>query len=211
MSATPTMPKPAPHATGTLRIALADDEADTREYLQEILKRLGHQVMLAQGGRQLAEQCRVIKPDLVITDIKMPDMDGIDAAIAINRERETPVILVSAHANPDFLRRAGEHPIMGYLIKPVKPADVENAVNLAVARFSQFQVVRKEAQDLRRALEDRKLIERSKGIVMRRLCVDEQESFQRMKRFASNHNRKLADVAQSILDAEEIFHELEAV
>src|SRR5262249_16038957 len=96
MIATPTSPKPAPAAplTGTLRIAVADDEADTREYLQEILKRLGHQVMLAQTGRQLAEQCKLVSPDLIITDIKMPDMDGIDAAIAVNRERETPVILI---------------------------------------------------------------------------------------------------------------------
>jgi len=210
MIASPTMKPPAPSTTA-LRIAVADDEADTREYLQDILKRLGHQVMLAQTGRQLADQCKLVNPDLIVTDIKMPDMDGIDAAIAVNRERETPVILISAHASAEFLRRAGEHPIMCYLIKPVKPADVENAVKLAMARFGQFHLVRKEAQDLRRALEDRKLIERSKGIVMRRLCVDEQESFQRMKRFASNNNRKLADVAQTILDAEEIFHQLEAV
>src|SRR5207244_2992416 len=121
---------------------------------------------------------RPFAPDLIITDIKMPDMDGIDAAVAVNRERETPVILVSAYADADFLRRTGEYPIMGYLIKPVKPADLENAIALAMTRFAQYQAVRKEARDLQQALDDRKVIERAKGVVMKRLCVDEQESFQ---------------------------------
>ena len=196
--------------TKNLRIAVADDERDTRDFLQELLARLGHQVMLAQTGRQLVEQCRLFSPDLILTDIKMPDMDGIEAAIAVNRDKETPVVLVSAYADPEFLRRAEQHPIMAYLIKPLKAADVENAVGVAVARFGQFEAVRKEARDLRQALDDRKHVERAKGVVMRRLCVDEPEAFQRMKRFASNHNRKLADVAQSLLAAEEIFHQLEA-
>src|SRR5262249_12890930 len=159
MSTAASIPKPA---TGTLRIAIADDEADTREYLQEILKRQGHQVMLAQTGRQLADQCRLVHPDLIITDIKMPEMDGIEAAVAVNREKETPVILVSGHSNPDFLRRAEQHPIMAYLIKPLKAVDVENAVTVAMSRFSQFQAVHREARDLRQALEDRKNTERAK-------------------------------------------------
>ena len=197
--------------TKNLRIAVADDERDTRDFLQELLTRLGHQVMLAQTGRQLVEQCRLFSPDLILTDIKMPDMDGIEAAIAVNRDKETPVVLVSGHANPEFLRRVEQHPIMAYLIKPLKAADVENAVGVAMARFAAFSAACKEAQDLRQALDDRKTIERAKGVVMRRLCMDEPEAFQRMKRFASNNNRKLAEVAQALLSAEEIFHQLEAL
>jgi two-component system, response regulator PdtaR len=196
----------------SLRIVVADDEQDARDYLREILTRLGHDVVLAQGGRQLVELCRSFNPDLILVDIKMPGMDGLEAAAAVNQgDKQIPVILISAQAKSAWLQRVPLEPIMAYLIKPVKPADVENAVAIAMLRFGEFAAARKEAGELRQALEDRKIIERAKGVVMRRLCLDEQESFQKMKRFASNHNRKLVDVAKEILGAENIFHEMEAL
>ncbi len=195
--------------TRTLRIAVAEDERDTREYLQEMLTRLGHQVVTASNGRQLAEQCRVLKPDLIVTDIKMPDMDGIAAADQVNAEHETPVILVSAHHDAELLARAGTDHVMGYLIKPVSQADVEAAIALAMHRFEQFQGLQKEAASLRQALEDRKLVERAKGIVMRRLRVDEPEAYRRLRKLASDHNHKLVEVAQTVLKADEVFHALE--
>ena len=112
--------------TQALRIAVADDERDMRQFFQEVLTHLGHKVIVnAETGRQLIERCRAAVPDLIITDIKMPDMDGIEAAIAVNRDKETPVVLVSGHTNPEFLRRVEQHPIMAYLIKPLKAADVD--------------------------------------------------------------------------------------
>ena len=91
----------------TLRIAVADDEPDMRDYFKKSLSRLGHQVIaVAQNGRELVEQCRALRPDLVITDIKMPDMDGIDAAVQIYRDRPIPVILVSAYHDPGLIARA---------------------------------------------------------------------------------------------------------
>jgi two-component system, response regulator PdtaR len=193
-----------------LRIAAADDERDTRQFFQEVLPSLGHEVVaLAGSGRELIEQCRATAPDLVITDIKMADMDGIEAAARVNREREVPFILVSAHQDPELLARAGVDYVMAYLIKPVKPADLSAAVVLAMARFSQFQAVRREADDLRQALEDRKLIERAKGVVIRRIRVDEQEAFARMRKLSSDRNLRLVQVARSVLSAEEIFAELE--
>jgi response regulator NasT len=192
-----------------LRVAVAEDERDTREYLQEMLTRLGHQVVVAANGRQLAEQCRILKPDLVLTDIKMPDMDGIDAANAINGEKETPVILVSAHHDAELLERAGADHIMGYLIKPVNQADVEAAISLAMHRFTQFQAIRREAASLRQALEDRKVIERAKGAVMRRLRVEEDEAYRRLRKLASDRNLKLVELAQTILSAEQVFRDLE--
>src|SRR5262245_58430636 len=193
----------------SLRVAIADDERDTREYLQELLTRLGHQVVAAETGKQLLEQCRLLGPDLVITDIKMPDMDGIEAAEAVSSHKETPVILVSGHLDAGLLRRAEADHIMSYLIKPVSQADVEAAVALAMHRFEQYQAVRKEARDLKHALEDRKVIERAKGVVMKRLGVDEQEAFRRLKRMASGQNRKLIEVGQAILAAEEVFHQMD--
>jgi response regulator NasT len=189
-----------------LRIALADDERDTREFFQELLPRLGYEVVtVAETGRQLADACRTCQPDLVITDIRMPDMDGIEAADVINRERSLPVILVSAFHDADYLARAEKDHIMAYLVKPVKPADLVAAVSLAMMRFEHFQKLRQEAASLRQALEDRKVIERAKGVVIRRGGLEEPEAFRRLQKVASDHNYKLVEIAHAILTAEEVY------
>jgi two-component system, response regulator PdtaR len=193
----------------SLRVVLAEDERDTREYLQELLTRLGHQVVAAENGKQLAELCLQLDPNLVVTDIKMPDMDGITAAEIVTQKKEVPVILISAHHDAELLARSGADHIMGYLIKPVKPPDVEVAISVAMARFAQFQAIRKEARDLRQALEDRKVIERAKGAVMRRLGLGEDEAFRRVRRLANDQNRKVVEIAQEILTANEVFQRLE--
>jgi two-component system, response regulator PdtaR len=193
----------------SLRVVLAEDERDTREYLQELLTRLGHQVVAAENGKQLAELCLKLDPELVVTDIKMPDMDGITAAELVTQKKEVPVILISAHHDAELLARSGADHIMGYLIKPVKPPDVEVAISVAMARFAQFQAIRKEARDLRQALDDRKVIERAKGAVMRRLGLGEDEAFRRVRRLANDQNRKVVEIAQEILAANEVFQRLE--
>ncbi|MBV8266734.1 MAG: response regulator [Planctomycetaceae bacterium] len=192
--------------TRALRIAVADDELDMRDYFQQILPILGHEVVaVAQDGRELVEQCRELKPDLVITDIKMPDMDGIDAATQIYRNGPIPVILVSAYHDPEFIRRAEANHILAYLVKPIKQADLEPVIAIAIRRFEQFQALRKETADLKQALEDRKVIEKAKGLLMKKANLDEHDAFRRLQRLASDKNKKLIDVAQMILMAEEAF------
>jgi AmiR/NasT family two-component response regulator len=194
-----------------LRIAVADDEADTRQFFQEVLTHLGHEVVAAvENGRQLVERCRTTRPDLVITDIRMPDMDGIEAAAAVNRERQVPVILVTAHHDTASLSRSGGGYVMAYLSKPIKPVDLQAAITLAVLRFEQFRQLSQEAASLRQALEDRKLIERAKGIVMKRLRVDEEDAFRRLRKLASDQNAKLVEVAQQTVSADDVFQELES-
>jgi response regulator NasT len=193
-----------------LRIAVADDERDTRQFFAELLPHLGHTVVaVAETGRQLVDQCRATSPDLVIADIKMPEMDGIEAAAAINRERQTPVVLLSAHHDAELLERASAEHIMTYLVKPVKPADLQASILLATTRFALYQKARKEAADLRQALEDRKLLERAKGVVVRRLRIDEADALRKLQKLSSDHNRKLIQVAAQVLDAEEVFRALE--
>lgn len=188
----------------SLRIAVADDEPDMRDYFRRCLTRLGHQVVaVAENGRDLIDSCRQTRPQLVITDIKMPDMDGIDAAIQIYRERPVPVILVSAFHDPGLIERAEADHILGYLVKPIKQADLEPAIVLAMRRFEQFEELRREAADLRQALEDRKTIERAKGVLMQRGPLNEQDAFRRLQRLASEKSRKLVEIAQMILVAEE--------
>jgi response regulator NasT len=186
-----------------LRIAVADDELDMRDYFKKSLSRLGHHVVaVARNGRELIEQCKAQKPDLVITDIKMPDMDGIDAAVQIYKDKPVPVILVSAYHDPDLITRAESDHILGYLVKPIEQADLEPAIALAMRRFEQFEALRREAADLRQALEDRKVIERAKGILMKRGSLDEPEAFRRLQKMASEESRKLIDIAQMILIVE---------
>jgi two-component system, response regulator PdtaR len=189
-----------------LRIAVADDEPDMRDYFAKILPRLGHQVVaVARDGRELVEQCQALRPDLVITDIKMPELDGIDAAIALYQETPLPVILVSAYHDAELVQRAEADHIMGYLVKPIKQADLAPVIALAMRRFEQFQELRQEAADLRQALEDRKVIERAKGILMKKTGLDEASAFRRLQKLASDKNLKLVEVARILLTAEEAF------
>ena len=192
-----------------LLIAVAEDQDDTREYFQELLPRLGHHVVAVRDGRQLVEVCKTSPPDLIIADVKMPNMDGIEAAAAVNRDRPTPVVIVSAFHEAELLNRAGQAPVMAYLIKPVKQASVEAAIATAMARFGDLQAARKDADSLRQALEDRKVIERAKGAVMKRLAVDERVAYRRMRRLSSHQNHKLIEIAQTILAAEDVFRSLE--
>jgi response regulator NasT len=126
-----------------LRVVVADDERRLRDYYRKILPRLGHEVVAAaETGWQLVAQCRDLHPDLVITDIKMPELNGIDAIAQILRNEPVPVIVVSAYHNPELLERASADHVLTYLLKPIKQADLEAAVAVAVRRLEQ---VRREA------------------------------------------------------------------
>lgn len=191
-----------------LRIAVADDEPDMQDYFRTVLPRLGHTVACVAGtGRALVDHCRAERPDLILTDIKMPDMDGIEAAEQINRGAPVPVpvILISAHHEPEFIQRAEADHILAYLIKPIQQADLEPAIAIAMRRFDQFQALRKEATDLKQALEDRKLIERAKGVLMKKAGLDEHDAFRRLQKLASDKNKKLVEIAHIILTAEEAY------
>lgn len=189
-----------------LRIVIADDEQDVRDHLTLVLPRIGHEVVgAAQDGRELVELCRTLNPDLVITDIKMPEMDGIDAAVKIYEERPIPVIIVSAYHDRKSIERAKLDHIMAYLIKPVTEQHLPPAIGIAVARFKQFEAIHKEAKDLRQALQERKLIERAKGIVMQRSGLAEEDAFARLQKLARDGNKKLVEIAEIILTAEEAF------
>jgi response regulator NasT len=194
-----------------LRVAVAEDREDDRHLIVKLLSRLGHEVVaVAPSGRELVGQCRDARPDLVLADVRMPDMDGIAAAAAVNRERQVPFILISAFHDDEILFRAGEdRHVMAYLVKPVDQGQLKATIHLAMLRFEHLQALVQEATSLRQALEDRKVIERAKGVVMRRLRVTEEEAFRRIKRLASVGNRKVVEIAQQVLQAEEAFRALE--
>jgi response regulator NasT len=198
--------------TQGLRIVVADDEADMRDYFKQILPELGHEVVgAATNGRELVERCHELHPDLVVTDIKMPELDGIDAAGEIYNDRPVPVILVSAYYDPELFDRAEQDHILAYLVKPIKRGDLEPAIAIATQRFAQFKALRTEANSLRQALEDRKIIERAKGILMLRASLSEPDAFRRLQKLARDQNRKLVDIAQMIVTAEKALQPAEGV
>lgn len=191
--------------TQALRIVVADDEVDVRDYYCKVLPRLGHRVVAAAAtGEELIAHCRAYRPDLIITDIKMPGLDGIDAALKIYEEMSVPVILVSAYSGAKLQERAEADPIMAYLIKPIKQADLGPAIGLAMRRFEQFEALRREASDMRHALEDRKIIERAKGVLMKRYRWTEAEAFRRLQRGAMNRRTTMVELAQNVLNGIEV-------
>ena len=151
---------------------------------------------------ELSEQHR---PDLVITDIRMPEIDGIQAAEELYRRRPLPVILVSAYHDPELIARAEADHVMAYLVKPIKQADLEPALAIARRRFQQFEQVRRQAADLRQALEDHRIIEQAKSFVMRTTGIDETKAFIRLQELADQSNSKLVDLARSVLSGEETY------
>lgn len=188
----------------SLRIAVADDEVEMRDYLQETLAVQGHTVIGSAGtGCELVDLCIRDRPDLVITDIKMPDMDGIQAATEIRKSYAVPIILVSAYHDPELIERALADHVLAYLIKPIKQADLETAIALAMRRFKEFQALHQQADDLRQALEDRKTVERAKGVLMKRAGLSEQDAFRRLQKLASDKNMKMIRVAEMIVTVEE--------
>lgn len=188
----------------SLSIVIADDEPRMREFFRKALERLGHRVVAEAGtGKELIEFCRSLRPELVITDIQMPDMDGIEAASEIAREQAIPVILVSAFHDDEYIERARQNHILAYLIKPITDTDLQPAIAIAMDRFQEFQMLRRETNDLKQALEDRKLIERAKGILMKRTGLDEPEAFRRLQKTATSKSMKLVEIARTIVTAED--------
>jgi|SRR6516162_1716511 len=190
----------------SLRIAVAEDEGFMQKYLEETLTLLGHQVLcLARTGRELVQHCQTLRPDIVITDINLPEMDGLDAAREIYDQEPVPIIIVTAYHDLDLIERAEENHILAYLVKPIKQQDLEPAITIALSRFQEFKAMREETDNLRQALEDRKIIERAKGILMKRANLSEPEAFRRLQKLARDKNRKLIDIAQTIITADEAY------
>jgi two-component system, response regulator PdtaR len=189
-----------------LRIAIAEDELLMRKYLKETLELLRYEVAcLVDSGAALVERCRVDPPDVVLTDIRLPDMDGLEAAALVYAHAPVPIIVVSAFHDPELVARAEQNHVLAYLVKPIKQQDLEPAIAIAMSRFHEFEAARKETDDLRRALEDRNVIEQAKCIVMKRARLDEPEAFRRLQHLARSKNRKLIEIAKSIVTVEEAY------
>lgn len=187
----------------TLRVVVADDESIRLMSLKAQLESLGLQVVgEALNGKQAVDLVCRLKPDLAILDIKMPEMDGLEAAKQIAAQYPIPVIVVTAYSERTLAERAIEAGVFSYLMKPISEEDLLPAILLAKSRFREFQDLTRGISDLKEALETRKLIERAKGILMERRNLSEAEAFRRMQIQSQNENKKLAEIAQAIIMAD---------
>lgn len=193
-----------PMTRQSLKIAVADDEGFMRKYLQTVLPRLGHEVVaVAENGRDLVEQCRNTRPNLVITDVNMPVMDGLEAAAEIYGEEPIPIIVISGFHGPEVIERTVEAHVMAYLVKPIKQSDLEPVITLAIRRFQQLQTLRSEAAGLRDSLASRESIERALGVLMKWAKEGEEDALDRLESLAASKKLDTAEIAQLILAAEE--------
>jgi len=178
--------------------------------LERQVRALGHLVVGTAGtGRRAVEMARTLEPDLVLLDIAMPGLDGISAAREMLAARPVPIVMVTGHADPELVERAAAAGVFTYLLKPVGQRNLDAAIQMARARFSELQALRQQVRDLAEALEIRKLVEQAKGILMKRLQVSEAEAFRRLQRRASAQRRSLQDVAEAVREADRFYRELE--
>jgi response regulator NasT len=184
----------------TLRIAVADDERDMRDYLAKALPRLGYSVVaVADNGRQLVEMCEREQPDLVLTDIRMPELDGIDATEEICRRQEVPVVLISAHHDENRLSPAETRHVLGYLVKPVKMNDLKDAIDSVTRRFQFYREVCAEATSADAVLDDRRAVEDAKTRLIIDRQLNETQAMQALRDYASVAGSRLVEAARTVL------------
>ncbi len=186
-----------------LRILIADDEAVIRLGLRAMLEEQGYTVVgEAADGTRALDLVRRLRPDLVFLDIKMAGVDGLEAAAKLMGERAVPVIILTAYADREFVDRAKTAGVLAYLVKPVRESDLRPAIEVALARFREIRALREEIGGLEDSLAARKLVERAKGILMRRQGLDEAAAFATIQRHARNSRRTMREIAEEILAAD---------
>lgn len=192
--------RPTNAQRSTCRILIADDESLIRLDLKEMLSHLGYDVVAEVGdGGAAIELSRKLKPDLVIMDIKMPEVDGIAAAEILTREQIAPVVLLTAYSDQALVERARDAGVVGYVVKPFREAELMPVIELSLTRFAEFTALRKEVGDLRDALETRKVVERAKGVLMEVHGLPEADAFRRIRKTSMDSRKSMKEVAEAIL------------
>jgi response regulator NasT len=183
-----------------IRIVIADDESIIRMNLKETLVGMGYLVVGEAGdGSSAIHLARELRPDLVVMDIKMPKLDGIQAAKVLTEEQIAPVLLLTAFSDRELVERALEAGIGGYVVKPFRDAELLPAIELCLNRYQEFKELGKEMNDLKDKLETRKLVERAKGVLMDTQGLKEQEAFRKIQQLSMNTRKSMSEIAQAIL------------
>ena len=187
------------------KVLIAEDNSKTRLFLKTQLELLGFDVVDAvSNGQAAVDLVDELKPDLVIMDIKMPELDGIDAAKAITAKGPMPIILITGLSSDEMAAKAVEAGVFAYLVKPVTKKQLEPAIKLAMARYEEFKSLKVEVDDLKDAIETRKLVERAKGILMKRCNISEDDAFKLLQTHSQKENKKMREIADTIISASKL-------
>ncbi len=187
------------------RVLIADDDPIIRLDLKQMLERLDYEVVAEAGDGQVAvDLAQTHQPDVCVLDVKMPQMDGIEAARQIADNGIAPVILLTAFSDRELVDRARESGVFGYLVKPFKPNDLLPAIEVARSRFEENQALGKEAADAKDKLEMRKLLDKAKGILMATLGVTEAEAYRRIQQQSMNNRKSMREVAEAVILAQSV-------
>ncbi len=189
----------------SLRVIVVEDETIIRLDLKERLESAGHQVIGEAGdGTSALQMARELRPDLVVMDVKMPGLDGVDAAKILTEERVAPVVLVTAHGERELIQRASEAGVIAYVLKPLRDSDLESAIDVALTRYGEFKEMSRNVSDLTEQLETRKSVERAKGILMNKLSLPEADAFKRLQKLSMDRRISMREIADAIILAEEV-------
>lgn len=192
-----------------LKILIADDEALLRLDLREMLEEAGHTVIgEAENGKVAIDITKQKKPDLVIMDVKMPEMDGLEAARIIGDEKLAPVLLLTAYSQREIVQQATDSGVFAYLVKPIREEELFPAIEIAIHRFAAFQRLNSELDKAKDDLETRKLLDRAKGILMDQYKFSEKDAFRAMQKLSMDRRLSLKAVARAVIASAEI-HEKE--
>lgn len=184
-----------------MRIIIVDDESLIRMDLRDILESQGHEV-IAEGtnGVEALALCKQYKPDLVLMDVKMPELDGIEAARQINFHHEAPVVLLTSYSQKDLIEKARDSGVYGYLIKPIREEQLGPTLEMALGRFKGDAALRKKMNQLEQSLEDRKIIQRGTGILMDLYSISEDDAYKRIRTLSMNKKLTVVEMCKLIIE-----------
>lgn len=187
------------------RVLIADDETVQRMDLKDMLTAQGYQVVGEAGdGASAVMQARQFRPDVIILDIRMPEMDGITAARTIAEEEIAPVVLLSAFGDLPLVEQAKEAGVASYLVKPLRESEVTPALNVAIARSQQMRSLKKQVDTLSDQLATRTMVERAKGILMQKLGISEPDAYRKIQKASMNSRKSMRDMAEAIILANDM-------
>jgi response regulator NasT len=187
------------------RVLIADDETVQRMDLKDILTAQGYHVVgEASDGVSAVMQARQFRPDVIILDIRMPEMDGLTAARTIAQEEIAPVVLLSAFGDMPLVEQAKEAGVVSYLVKPLREAEVTPALDVAIARSQEMRVLKKQVDTLAEQLATRAMVTRAKGILMQKLGITEPEAYRKIQKASMNSRKSMREMAEAIILASDM-------
>jgi response regulator NasT len=195
----------AASALPSLKVVVVEDDSTVRQFVKETIETLGHQVVgEAANGTDMVRNVLALEPDVVVFDIHLPRMNGLDALRQIYQERIVAAVAITADRDQELVRRALEEHVLAYLVKPIESHQLGPALLVAWARFDELRQLNDENASLRQNLQNRKTIERAKGVLMKRHRWSEAEAFRRLQRGAMNRRTTMVELAQAVLNGVEV-------